>query len=463
MLAYSSSIAAVAERHCPSADVVIGEDEKTFIVGNYNYRVETIGKRYSQLDKEKIISKVQKSVAHKGDMTWKNPEREFYIIIYHDKLKEPEKCVFFAVLLTESCRCQLLSKYDLKKRPYIGTTSMPPEESVVMVNLCHVTKGSFTYDPFCGTGSILVAAAHFNAHSYGTDTDGRSMRGGSIKFQQSPQMQQQRNLAMMNYSKSQLSLLSAEEQEFPSMLTNFKLYGLRPPDRVRFNFSTWERGYSKRNGIFDAIISDPPYGIREPRKRIDDATLSDKKHNQGGSYLASYNTTEVALDLIRFAAEYLVIGGYLAFWYPTTNNYTDSELPHHPSLKLVSNIPQRLSLKFVRRLIVFRKDYEAPIPRLDRLACAGLTQSEDLRQLMDSTSLPENADYMQYRERVARRRDATTRYLNAQNPDRIPENRGNRRGRKNSRRLTQEQIVANRERNIRTRKEKHDLSKAKQT
>ena len=45
---------------------------------------------------------------------------------------------------------------------------------------CHlqVKKGDLVYDPFVGTGSILVAAAHFGAHTMGADIDIRVVRDG---------------------------------------------------------------------------------------------------------------------------------------------------------------------------------------------------------------------------------------------------------------------------------------------
>ena len=41
-----------------------------------------------------------------------------------------------------------------------------------------VKKGDLVYDPFVGTGSILVAAAHFGAHTIGADIDIRVVRDG---------------------------------------------------------------------------------------------------------------------------------------------------------------------------------------------------------------------------------------------------------------------------------------------
>ena len=41
-----------------------------------------------------------------------------------------------------------------------------------------VKKGDFVYDPFVGTGSILVAAAHRGAQTMGADIDIRVVRDG---------------------------------------------------------------------------------------------------------------------------------------------------------------------------------------------------------------------------------------------------------------------------------------------
>lgn len=43
-----------------------------------------------------------------------------------------------------------------------------------------VRKGTFVFDPFVGTGSILVAAAHLGAVTLGADIDIRSLRDGKI-------------------------------------------------------------------------------------------------------------------------------------------------------------------------------------------------------------------------------------------------------------------------------------------
>ena len=64
-----------------------------------------------------------------------------------------------------------------------------------------VKKGDLVYDPFVGTGSILVAAAHFGAHTIGADIDIRVVRDGeqpasSRQFLKQPKKITERNAAL---------------------------------------------------------------------------------------------------------------------------------------------------------------------------------------------------------------------------------------------------------------------------
>lgn len=71
----------------------------------------------------------------------------------------------------------LIQKYNLKKRKYLGTTSMDAELSLVMANQALCAPGKLVYDPFVGTGSFLFTCAHFGAFTMGSDIDGRQIRG----------------------------------------------------------------------------------------------------------------------------------------------------------------------------------------------------------------------------------------------------------------------------------------------
>ena len=60
-------------------------------------------------------------------------------------------------------------------------TSMDAELSLVTANLLLAGPGKIVYDPFVGTGSFSVTAAHLGAMALGSDIDGRSVRGSPEK------------------------------------------------------------------------------------------------------------------------------------------------------------------------------------------------------------------------------------------------------------------------------------------
>jgi tRNA (guanine10-N2)-methyltransferase len=50
-----------------------------------------------------------------------------------------------------------VERYNLKKRVYLGPTSMDNELSFIMTNLAKVNVGSFVFDPFAGTGMFIIS------------------------------------------------------------------------------------------------------------------------------------------------------------------------------------------------------------------------------------------------------------------------------------------------------------------
>jgi tRNA (guanine10-N2)-methyltransferase len=70
-----------------------------------------------------------------------------------------------------------IDRFNLKKRDYIGITSMDAELSLLMANMAQIEPGHLVLDPFVGTGSLLLVASHFGAFTLGSDIDGRQLRG----------------------------------------------------------------------------------------------------------------------------------------------------------------------------------------------------------------------------------------------------------------------------------------------
>lgn len=140
------------------------------------------------------------------------------------------KSIYFGRLLGTGDR-NVIHKYDLKKRKYISTTSMDAELALITANITLAAPGKLFYDPFVGTGSFPVACAHFGALAFGSDIDGRSIRGKG-----------KTNLAS-NFT--QYGLTNQFGDSFVADLTNTPL---------------------RASKIFDGIVCDPPYGVREGLK-----------------------------------------------------------------------------------------------------------------------------------------------------------------------------------------------------
>jgi len=131
-------------------------------------------------------------------------------------------------------------RLDLKKRRYISTTSMDSELALITANLALAGPGKLVYDPFVGTGSFPVACGLFGALTFGSDIDGRSVRGD-----------EREKTLRANFE--QYGIVPRMGGFFTADLTN------APIRRVELGAG----GDGKRGRTFDAILCDPPYGVRE--------------------------------------------------------------------------------------------------------------------------------------------------------------------------------------------------------
>ena len=198
-----------------------------------------------------------------------------------------------------------MTKLDLKKRPFIGPTSTDAELAFLMANQSQVKSGSVAIDTFVGTGSILLPLLYFGAHVFGTDIDIRILRGGRNR---------KKNLR-----------------------TNIEHYGLPMPELLRCDAS--ERGSSvlRSDNFFDAIVCDPPYGIRAGAKK---SGSSQKKIHRVVNQphhipkTQAYDVDDILDEMIDNAARMLRVKGRLVFLLPACVGMSLKELPVHPCLRL---------------------------------------------------------------------------------------------------------------------------------
>lgn len=272
--------------------------------------------------------------------------------------------VFLGRKVGDSCR-RLTHKHDLKRRPYISTTSMDAELALVTANMALASPGKIFLDPFVGTGGFLVAAAELGAVVLGSDIDGRSFRGKSLGLEKG---------VGANFERYGLSDLFGDC--IISDLTN-------TPFRSSVNAT-----HSSGSRWLDGIVCDPPYGVREGLKVLGTRRIVPQSSGADGEALPLADTSDpppVPLvngipahmapgyvapkkpysflrmldDILAFASRTLVDGGRLAFWMPSANENELGEeetiaIPTHPHLELKHQCVQRF-YRWSRRLLVFER------------------------------------------------------------------------------------------------------------
>ncbi|CAF0818435.1 unnamed protein product [Didymodactylos carnosus] len=257
---------------------------------------------------------------------------------YEHGHKQPKQ-VFCGKWLCNGAR-DLAEKFDVKKRYFIGNTTMNPTLAFIMANFAQCQPAQLVLDPFVGTGGILLSCAQFGSHVIGSELDWKTLTAKGISSRVGAGRRKADEMMYQNFLNYQIA---------------DRFIGAVGAD---FAFSPWRKDFK-----FDAIVTDPPYGIRESAQRIsgakdevNDETLVDG-HVQRKT---KYNLTTIYEDLLNFANNYLRLNGRLVFWMPThVATYDESLIPEHPSFKLVTNCEQVLHLSVSRRLLTMIKVRES--------------------------------------------------------------------------------------------------------
>lgn len=294
------------------------------------------GKRNND-DKIRLIESFT-YLGFEGPIRMKNPQQIFTVLEHYDPPTEHDHAeypckLYFGRQVELSARAKgEVERLDLKKRRYIGTTTFEAELALVTANLAHCGKGKIMYDPFAGTGSFLVAGAHFGALTVGSDIDGRLIKGKGNN----------------------------------TIRANFKQYN-NPHLFMDVLTMDFTHNAFRDNMVIDTILCDPPYGIREGLKVLgarnpekfegkEDILIDGEKAYLKRDYIPTkkpYELDSLLYDLLEFSAERLPVGGRLAFWMPTANdNFEPTIIPLHKNLELKHHLVQEFN-KWSRRLLVY--------------------------------------------------------------------------------------------------------------
>lgn len=351
----------------------------------YDVRIDCFGHGLSDLESSAIRHGVREALGLKGQYKANAPRamRFWCMIDIGSTVINPTRVVRQVFLTRElsGCANSLENDYRLNARKFIGPTSMPAGLSFIMSNLGKVSRRSIVFDPFVGTGSLIVSAGHFGALCVGADLDWKILHGRTRKGP-------------------------------ISVFDNFKQYKLQPPEILCADLSLngWRdttpaaiaaatAGFNSENGggFVDAIVCDPPYGVRAGARKLGRAEGKEKegggkKDNESASSSSAapfsgaespraatapaaaasafssahapefscpptqnYDVEDVIHDLLDLAAQLLRVGGRLVYWLPTTTDFRNDELPCHPCLRQVSVGEQLVRSHFSRRLITMEK------------------------------------------------------------------------------------------------------------
>ncbi|OEH76651.1 tRNA guanosine-2-o-methyltransferase trm11-like related protein [Cyclospora cayetanensis] len=298
-----------------------------------------------------------------------------------EQLQAPRRIFFGRQICGKTKEHPFWWKYRLPVRPVLGPTSLDCELAFLMCNQGLVGPDHVVLDPFVGTGSVLIAAAHYGAFCVGSDIDIRVLKGYGV-----------------SYMNPHLSL----ENKKTDIFRNFDEYGLCRPEIIRCDNAAWvwrlpyeERAFSKLDELpqlpqqgdsedpgavrpayltrnlrggkpwVDCIMTDPPYGIRAGARQS--GHLKKYKRNEHTrsnedrlTYIPPtvvYSSRALVSDLLNLSSRLLVDGGRLVFLLPVELSTAKEDIGSlsHQDLELVSTSLQEVSGGMGRVLVTMSR------------------------------------------------------------------------------------------------------------
>uniref|UniRef100_A0A1I8GFF7 tRNA (guanine(10)-N(2))-methyltransferase TRMT11 n=1 Tax=Macrostomum lignano TaxID=282301 RepID=A0A1I8GFF7_9PLAT len=312
-----------------------------------------------------------------GQVDLKKPEFELYYLEHwrYDLTagavtdKTPVR-VYLAPKLCSGQSRAALHNLSLSRRIFIGNTSMNVQLAFIMCNLARVSPGQLVVDPFVGSGSILVSAGYLGAYCLGQDVDYNIVFG------------------LGKSTKAEMRRQKRTEDE--RLSANFAQYGIsnRFVDCLVGDASQ-HVGLWRHSALFDTVLTDPPYGIRERSrkvkrdpdggpKKLDENYFPPKEH---------YSLGDSVSDLLGFCAMRLVPGGRCVYWFPVIQSeYKGADsLPVHPCLQLIASVELPMTHRTARVMVCVQRLPMVDTPELVAMASNGATiVNHDHHQLRSS-------------------------------------------------------------------------------
>lgn len=306
---------------------------------SFRVNCESFGTKLTQLKKVEWMQKMTFIESFKARPNLKEP-RQIYCIFEMNEKPNPNlgvmKEFFFGRQIVDGNR-RAIDRYSLKRRLFIANTSMDPMLSLITANCAKVRPNDLVFDPFVGSGSLLIAAAHKGARVIGADIDWLLLHGKSRPSRKG----------------------QTERSENENVRANFRQYEMER-NYIDVMVSDVTRCPLRVDLELDSIICDPPYGIRECSEKIGSKRERKMIPADKVRYPAkmAYCLKDLFGDLLSLSATLLKMDGRLVYYLPIARDakYDAKDyIPRHPCLELVSFCEQPLTSKASRLLVVMEK------------------------------------------------------------------------------------------------------------
>jgi tRNA (guanine10-N2)-dimethyltransferase len=156
----------VKATHSISLNAILDNGE-SFVV-----RIKRVKNYASKIDGMALERKLGELVLKektKAKVNLKNPDKTFIGILTDEKF-------IFGVKLAEIAPKPFVERRP-KKKPFFHPSAMAAKLARCMVNLAKPKTGELLFDPFCGTGSMLIEAGLIGCRVLGLDIQRRMVRG----------------------------------------------------------------------------------------------------------------------------------------------------------------------------------------------------------------------------------------------------------------------------------------------
>lgn len=309
---------------------------------SFKFIIDSFGRKNTYAETMTVIESCS-SLKLMGKIDMKNPDLLMWVLFdygveqQHTDHGETQvlpmnayKRVYIARQVSDGNR-DALTRFKLSDRKHISSTAMRPDLSFYVSNLACVKPNDIVLDPFVGTGSLILAAASLGAYVIGCDLDPKVLRGDDVRMVKLTRDERKRRWQQINQDVKQYTPdwkpnLVQKAQSLGvvenRVHANFVQYGLERKllDTVRSDFS-----YCPLHMQLDAIVCDPPYGVRAGARK------SDIEFHCG---VRPYAVRDLLQDLLYFSAKRLRVNGRLCYWLPTHSDFTLDDIPKHPALEV---------------------------------------------------------------------------------------------------------------------------------